>query len=174
MKFKLSIPQKLVVKIKKLLWILAGNAFFSFLLFCLFILILGGLIFYKYSVLVEREEPEILEKTFQFEEKVYQEILEEWLEREEEFIKASEKEYSDPFRGPEEETPVNSGPETENDEEEPLVYFVLEKETLWGLAKRYLDSGKRWREITNEKGEIFTENAAEILQPGQKLIIPPK
>jgi len=171
MKFKLSIPQKLVVKIKKLLWILAEHAFFSFLVFCLFILILGGLIFYKYSILVERKDPEILEKTFQFEEKVYQEILEEWVGREEEFKKASEKEHSDPFQGPEEETPMT---ETENDEEEPLIYFILEKETLWGLADRYLGSGKRWREITNEKGEIFTENAAEILQPGQKLIIPPK
>jgi len=100
-KFDLSILRSLVkqiTKIKKFPWILAEHAFLTFLFFLFLVLILSGSIFYKYSILVEKKEPEILEKTFQFEEKTYQGILKEWQEREEKFEKALEKEYLNPFQ----------------------------------------------------------------------------
>ncbi len=100
-KIKSSVLENLlkqIAKIKKLPWILAEHAFLTFLFFLFLVLILGGFIFYKYSILVEKKEPEILGKTFQFEEKTYQEILKEWQEREEKFEMASEKEYSNPFQ----------------------------------------------------------------------------
>lgn len=181
-KFKLSILQNLVkqvAKIKKIPWVLAEHVFLTFLIFFFFVLILGGFIFYKYSILMEKEEPEVLGKVFQFEEKVYQEVLKEWQKREKRFNETLEKEYSDPFREIEKETPANSIPEINHNEKEPYekelsIHFVLEGETLWEIAERYLGSGERWKEITDENDNTFSTYTAEVLQPGQKLIIPPE
>ena len=62
-------------------------------------LILGSIIFYKYSVLVEKKEPVVLEHPLLFNEKAFQEILKIWDEREKKFEEADFKKYPDPFQG---------------------------------------------------------------------------
>jgi len=117
-KFKLPTLQSLikqVTKIKKIPWVLAEHAFLNFLFFLFLVLILSGLIFYKYSILAEKKELQI-EQTFQFEEKTYQGILRKWQEKEEGFEKTSEKEYLDPFQELEEEK-SEAEPEAESETE---------------------------------------------------------
>ena len=70
----------------------------TFLALLLIALILGGLIFYKYSILTGKEEPTISEKPPQFEEKTYQTVLKTWQEKEKRFEEADSKTYPDPFR----------------------------------------------------------------------------
>ncbi len=161
-----------ISRIKKLPWIFGMNAFLTLLVLILLTLILGALIFYRYNILIKKEEPKIIEKPLQLEEKTYQKIVSEWQEREKRFIEASQKEYSDPFREIEEELNNSNSETNHTDDEETLIYSVIEGETLWDIAQRYLGSGRRWNEITTETGGTFTDYSAEVLQPGQKLIIP--
>lgn len=90
--------KKLLIFFKKLPMILGGNAFLTFLGLLLFSLILGSIIFYKYSVLVVKEEPEVFEKPLEFKEKTYQEILEVWQEREKRFEEANPQKYLNPLQ----------------------------------------------------------------------------
>jgi predicted neutral ceramidase superfamily lipid hydrolase len=83
--------------LKKLPRILAEQAFISFLVLLLLALILGGLIFYKYSILVQKEKLEVPEGPIQFKEKTYQEVLKIWQEREKKFEEANSKQYLNPF-----------------------------------------------------------------------------
>jgi len=94
--------KKIKEAIKKLPRILGERAFLFFLaLFSLF-LIFGGLVYYKYSILVPRVEPEIFEseKPIKFQESTYQEILKIWEVRQKRFEEADLKIYPDPFRAP--------------------------------------------------------------------------
>jgi len=56
------------------------------------------LIFYQYSFLVEKKEPQIIERPIQFKEELYQKILEEWETRQKKFEQAEQKEHRDLFR----------------------------------------------------------------------------
>ena len=89
---------KIKIFFKKLPRILGENAFLTFLSLLFISLILGGIIFYKYSILAEKAEPPIIKKPLQFEEKIYQKILNEWEAREKRFKETELKEYPDPFR----------------------------------------------------------------------------
>ncbi|OIO46273.1 MAG: hypothetical protein AUJ31_02175 [Parcubacteria group bacterium CG1_02_39_15] len=84
--------------LKKLPKTLGERAFLTFLALLLIALILGGLIFYKYSISIDKEEPTISEKPPQFEEKTYQTVLKTWQEKEKRFEEADSKTYPDPFR----------------------------------------------------------------------------
>jgi len=86
--------------LKKLPRVLGEQAFLTFLVSLLLSLVFSGFIFYKYSVLVERKEPEIFEKPLKFKEETFKEILKIWEERQRNFEEAEFKEYPDPFRGP--------------------------------------------------------------------------
>ena len=55
-----------------------------------------------------------------------------------------------------------------------ITYTVAKGETLWSIAKEYLDSGFRWKEITTLDGKTFTAEIAQKLKVGQKLLLPPK
>lgn len=77
---------------------LAQRAFLVFLGLFFLSLILGGIIFYKYLVLVQRAKPKTSEKILQFEEKTYEKILKFWQEREERMKEADLKEYPNPFK----------------------------------------------------------------------------
>ncbi|MDP2967333.1 MAG: hypothetical protein Q8N87_02900 [bacterium] len=90
---------KIKIFFKKLPRILGEKAFLTFLFLLFISLILGGIIFYKYSILAEKAEPRIIEKPLQFKEKVYQKVLDEWEAREKRFKETELKEYPDPFRG---------------------------------------------------------------------------
>lgn len=82
---------------KKLPRILGKKAFFASLSFILFSLILGSILFYQYSVLAEKREPEITGAPLRFQEKNYEDVLKIWQERENKFEAADIKEYPDPF-----------------------------------------------------------------------------
>jgi len=83
---------------QKLPRILGENAFLIFLGLLIIALILGGFIFYKYSILVAKMEPQVIEKPLQFKEKTYQAVLKFWQEKEKRFQEVDFKEYPNPFR----------------------------------------------------------------------------
>lgn len=90
--------KKIKEKLKKISRTLAEKAFLTFLGLFLIALIIGGILFYQYNVLVKKSEVKVFEKPLQFQEKSYQSILKTWQEREEKFKAANFKEYPDPFR----------------------------------------------------------------------------
>ncbi|MBI2450382.1 MAG: hypothetical protein HYV47_02485 [Candidatus Nealsonbacteria bacterium] len=82
----------------KLLRRAAENFFLTFLILVFFALIVGLVIFYKYSILPSKMEPELGEEVIKFDNDSYQKILQEWQNREGRFNAAKTKLYSDPFR----------------------------------------------------------------------------
>lgn len=97
MKFPKIKIKKIKDFFKKLPQILGEKALFVFLGLLLLALILGGIIFYQYNILVKKAEVQIFEEPLQFREKTYQSILEIWREKEKKFNEADLKEYLDPF-----------------------------------------------------------------------------
>lgn len=155
------------IKLKSLPWALGGHAFLTTLTLIFIFFILGSFVFYKYSFLVEKKTPEVSKGVFQFEEGVYQEVIEKWEEEGKKLEESSYKEYSDLFRGAKTEPSTPEQPEH-------FIYTIQRGETLWGLAQNFLGSGERWKEIRTEAGGTITENAAEILPVGIKIVIPSK
>jgi hypothetical protein len=84
--------------LKKLPRLLGEKAFLTFLGLLILSLILGTFVFYKYSFLIKKIEPQIIERPLKFQEKTYEDVLKSWQEKEERFKKADFKEYPDPFR----------------------------------------------------------------------------
>jgi len=159
--------------LKKLPRTLGEKSFLTFLGLLLISLIFSGFIFYKYSFLAEKEKLEVLEKPLKFNEKVYQDVLKIWQEKEKKFGETNFKEYPDPFGEIKKELPSSISEETQEISETEL-YIISKGETLWELAEKYLGSGERWREIKTENGQIFTESSAQVIPIGRKLIIPKK
>lgn len=160
-----SMPNKKIKKVreffKKLLNNLGEHSFLTFFELLLIALFLGGLVFYQYSFLDEREKHEISQKKpLQFNKEAYQEVLKIWQFKKEKFG----KELPSPISEEIQEIPES---ETES-------YIISKGETLWELAEKYLGSGKRWREIKTETGQVFNKSSAEVIPIGQKLIIPKK
>ena len=85
--------------LKRVPKILGEHTFLTIVALFFLSLILGGFIFYKYCILVEKAEPQIIKKPLQFEQNFYQKILEEWIEREKRFKETDFKKYPNPFRG---------------------------------------------------------------------------
>ena len=85
---------------RKLPPILAEKAFLCFLALLFLAVIFSGLVFYKYSLLVQDKEPDIsqAEKPIQFKEKTYQDILTIWQEKEKRFQGTETKVYPNPFQ----------------------------------------------------------------------------
>lgn len=79
---------------------LGERAFLTFLCLLFFSLIFGGFVFYKYSILIEKETPQIItpEELNQFDRKTYEEVVKIWQEKEKRFESPESKEYPDPFR----------------------------------------------------------------------------
>ena len=159
--------------LKKLPRTLGEKSFLTFLGLLLIALIFSGFIFYKYSFLAEKGKLEALEKPLEFNEKVYQDVLKIWQEKEKKFGETNFKEYPDPFGEIKKELPSSISEETQEISETEL-YIISKGETLWELAEKYLGSGERWREIKTENGQIFTESSAQVIPIGRKLIIPKK
>lgn len=86
--------------LKRLPRTLGDKAFLTFLVFLLMALIFGGIIFYKYNILIKKVQPEIVEKPIQFKEKAYQDVLKTWQGKEERFKETDLKQYPDPFKVP--------------------------------------------------------------------------
>ena len=83
---------------KKLPRVLGERAFLTFLGLLVIALMSGGFIFYKYSILAAKTEPQVIKKPLQFKEKTYQEVLKVWQEKGKRFKEADFKEYPNPFR----------------------------------------------------------------------------
>ena len=96
---KIKISQ-LKEKVGKLPRILAEKAFLTFLGFLFFVLIFSALLYYKYIFLVERANPEILDKPLQFNESAFQEVSSKLQERAKNFQAAGSKNYPDLFARP--------------------------------------------------------------------------
>ncbi len=82
---------------KKLPRILGGNPFLASLTFILISLILGSMVLYKYSILVEEKETETLIKPPLLEEEILKDVLKIWQDRQKKFDEAGFKEYPNPF-----------------------------------------------------------------------------
>jgi len=80
--------------------VLGENAFLTAICFIILSLIFGGFVFYRYIILTQKAEPDIIEKSFKFQENDYQNILKIWQEREEKFNTADSEQRSNPFQGP--------------------------------------------------------------------------
>ncbi len=79
-------------------YLLREYYFLTFLAFILLAFIFSGLVFYKYTVLVQRKQAEIPEGALAFNEKNLHEILKIWQEREKKFKETDLKTYPNPFR----------------------------------------------------------------------------
>lgn len=73
---------------------------------------------------------------------------------------------------PTEEQPPKMVKPTEAEEEGMITHTLKAGETLWGVAKQYLGSGKRWKELLKPEGTPFTKEEAKRLQVGQVIKIP--
>ena len=60
----------------------------------------------------------------------------------------------------------------EQKQPEMITHKVKEGETLWSIAKKYLGSGTRWKELLKPEGTPFTSAEAKKLQVGQEIKIP--
>ena len=84
-----------VIKILKKLW---QNLVFLMIFLLILDLIFGGIFFFKYYLLAEEEEPQVI-LPLKINQGLMEKVSSGWQEREIIFKAAAEKEYSDPFRG---------------------------------------------------------------------------
>lgn len=99
MRFKLKLGQltKVAFFLKRTPRWLAEHDFFASLFFILIAVIIGALVFYQYSFLAERAEPDVLDSGTALEERALEDILRLWQERQERFDQTEFKEYHNPF-----------------------------------------------------------------------------
>lgn len=92
--------KKLILKtdrIKKFPWFLGKNAFWIIILLVFIESSAGELLFYKYAISVERNEPKIIDYNIKFRKNIYQKVLEKWQEKAEKFEEYQIEQYSDFF-----------------------------------------------------------------------------
>ena len=87
-----------VKKIKGLFWFLGVHVIAFILFFIILDILSGGFILYKYVILAQQKEPEVINKTFKFEDKAYQDILLKLQTRGEKFESSSGANYQNPFQ----------------------------------------------------------------------------
>ena len=137
--------------LKKLPRTLGKRSFLTFLGLLLISLIFSGFIFYKYSFLAEKEKLEVLEKPLKFNEKVYQDVLKIWQEKEKKFGETNFKKYPDPFQGIKIESSESTlTPEVE--EEKPEGGLIPET-PLTELGIKELQAATNLYEFYRIKGE---------------------
>jgi len=78
---------------------LAVSSFLSFLVLFIFFLSIGALVFYQKVILVQRLELESTQEAIRFKEEIYQDILDVWADKEQEFEAADFKNYPNLFNG---------------------------------------------------------------------------
>ncbi len=84
-------------KLRKIPWILGLSAFWIILLAVFVELIIGGLLFYKYAILVINDEQKTIDYNLKFKTGIYQKVLEEWQKRDQEFMQYQTEQYINPF-----------------------------------------------------------------------------
>lgn len=150
-KISLNKTKKFFIKLPESL---GEHAFAAFLVLFIISIIIGALIFYKYSVLAGGREIEIIEKAFQFKEKNYQEILKIWEEREKKFQEAGLKNFLNPFQGM--GTKVPSTPSVEQEQELKPEIPLENLQTAINLYKFYLSKGEILPSIA-ERASLWEE-----------------
>jgi len=98
MKFKKIKFKKKGINLEKLSRRLAENSFLTFFGFLIIILVLGGLVYYQYVILIQSSLISTKVKPLETQEKTYQKVLDEWERRDEKFSQANFKEYPDLFQ----------------------------------------------------------------------------
>jgi len=94
MKINIKKTKKIIRVIPK---ILAKHSFLTFFCFLFIALTLGGIVFYKYIVLIEENEIDDFKEFLVFRKEIYQEVLDYWQKREENFEQANSKQFISPF-----------------------------------------------------------------------------
>ena len=138
---------------------LTEHAFFTFLALLLIALISGGLLFYKYSVLVQTIEPEIKQESIQFQENLYQKILEEWENRKaRRFEEAESKYYLNPFQPGEREKAADGEKKLSEERTQELLANPQIQELLraTNLYEFYAAKGETFLTV-EERGKIWQE-----------------
>lgn len=82
---------------KKFPRILAENAFLISLVLFFIAMVLGGFLFYKYYILVERAESQPSQKLLYFDKQNFETVLKAWQDRQINFQAADSKQYLNPF-----------------------------------------------------------------------------
>lgn len=151
MKIKIEKIKNLLKKIPK---VLAGHPFLTFCGLLVVALILGGVIFYKYSILAEKSEIEISKETLRFKQKIYQEVSNQWQQREEKLKKVDLKQYINPFQEIEGEVSISTSSEeaTSTPEELPPEELPPEEPSLPSNVKELLAAANLF-EFYGIKGE---------------------
>ncbi|MFH1582207.1 MAG: hypothetical protein ABIA08_00370 [bacterium] len=88
---------KIKTFLKKLPRNLVENYFFTFLGFSFLSVLLGLIIFYQSTIMIEGESNIEKEEILKFDQTTYQKVLDEWEIRSQNSSKIEEKEHSDPF-----------------------------------------------------------------------------
>ena len=97
MKIKIDLEVIKFKKIKKLPFLIVKHAFFTSLILFLLSLAVGFILFYKYSISMQRVELENTNQDYLLDERVYKDIKKVWQEHEIMFEQTDFKEYPNPF-----------------------------------------------------------------------------
>lgn len=89
--------KEIKIFLKKLPKKLAKKAFFTFLGLFLLSLIFSGFVFYSYSIVPKKKILESAKTGLEFKSEIYQEILQIWQNKEEQFEQTDVKQYPDLF-----------------------------------------------------------------------------
>jgi hypothetical protein len=110
-------PKKIINTIRALPKELAKHSFLTFFTFFLLDLVLGGIVFYKYVILIEKTKVETLRTPLRFDHANYQEVLNQWEKRQKNLEKIDSKQYINPFQ----ETRISFSTSTENGTSEIII-----------------------------------------------------
>jgi uncharacterized membrane protein len=94
---KPKIKEKIKIFCRKTPLFLAKKAFFVFLIFSLFVLILDVLLFYFYLWRIEQKEIKITPKEIEINQNIYDQFLQNYSQKEKKFRQVEKEEYIDIF-----------------------------------------------------------------------------
>lgn len=83
--------------IKKILWVIAKDAFLFILIFILLAIVFGELLFYNYALFSEFKKPDGEADIIKFKKDIYDSVVQEWQNREGVFKGSLEETYQNPF-----------------------------------------------------------------------------
>ncbi len=99
MPFKIIKLKKIKASCKALPWVLAERSFLTSLILILLVLVLGGILYYRYDYLASKNEPKPDEVSLKLQKETYLSVLAEWQDRQAKFDAAGFKNWPDPFSG---------------------------------------------------------------------------
>lgn len=109
--------------------IMGKHSFLLFLMLLGIVLILGGVVFYQYSILPSQKEPSVSQKLLKIDQQQYSKVKEIWESKKKNFELASSKQFPDPF-GVSKTKPSPKPPEEEPKKPEPSSSKLQQASTL--------------------------------------------